>query len=82
MSNFQPGLSWSKEPSMPTPRATVAGVIMDEKIYLIGGWNVADIHLGMHLKTDNVEVYDIKNKTWSSVSLITTKIGSRGSSSV
>jgi N-acetylneuraminic acid mutarotase len=74
MPSFQPGSSWSKEPSMPTPRSAVAGAIMGDKIYIIGGWNIEDIHPDMHLKTNNVEVYDIINKTWSSVASLPQKM--------
>jgi N-acetylneuraminic acid mutarotase len=72
--NSQPASSWIKGPSMPTPRSSVAGVIMHEKIYIFGGWSVPDIHPEMHLKTDKVEVYDIKNKTWSSIAPLPKKL--------
>jgi N-acetylneuraminic acid mutarotase len=60
---------------MPTPRSAVAGVIMDEKVYIIGGWNIPDIiHPEMHLKTNSVEIYSIKNNSWSSVSALPQKL--------
>jgi N-acetylneuraminic acid mutarotase len=48
---------------------------MDEKVYIIGGWNIPDIiHPDMHLKTNNVEIYSIKNNTWSSVASLPQKL--------
>jgi N-acetylneuraminic acid mutarotase len=48
---------------------------MDEKIYIIGGWNIPDIiHPEMHLKTSNVEIYSIKNNSWSSAASLPQKL--------
>jgi len=53
---------WELNEPMPTPRAELAGVVIDEKIYVIGGF---DFH-GNALAT--VEVYDTRNDSWSTVS--------------
>jgi Kelch motif len=56
---------WLNGPSMPTPRSEVAGVMLDGEVYVIGGF-VMPNNVIIPRKSDIVEVYDIKNKTWSS----------------
>jgi N-acetylneuraminic acid mutarotase len=58
---------------MPTPRSEVAGVILDGKVYVIGGF-VMPNNVIIPRKSDIVEVYDIKNKTWSSAASLPRKM--------
>lgn len=51
---------------MRTPRSEIAGAIVDGKIYVIGGFVMRD-NAAIPGKSDIVEIYDIKNKTWSAV---------------
>jgi N-acetylneuraminic acid mutarotase len=51
---------------MPTPRSEVAGAIVDGKVYVIGGFVMRE-NAVIPGKSDIVEIYDIKNKTWSFV---------------
>ena len=53
---------WELNEPMPTSRAEQVGVVIDAKIYVIGGFDVN----GNALAT--VEVYDTRNESWSSVS--------------
>ncbi len=50
--------TWTQGPSMPTPRARMAVVAMDNKIYVIGGTN-GDSVLAIN------EVYDITTNSWT-----------------
>jgi N-acetylneuraminic acid mutarotase len=71
--SYQPLLLWSKGASMPTPRSEVAGVIVGgEHIYVIGGFWMPS-NATRPGKTNLVEVYNIKNNTWSSVTQLPEK---------
>jgi N-acetylneuraminic acid mutarotase len=55
---------WSNGKSMPTPRTEVTVTIIDDNIYVIGGFNKS----GKVLDTvDTVEVYNIKNDSWKTI---------------
>jgi N-acetylneuraminic acid mutarotase len=58
---------------MPTPRSEVAGTIVDGKVYVIGGFVMRD-NAVIPGKSDIVEVYDTKNKTWSAVASLPQKM--------
>jgi len=58
---------------MPTPRSEVAGAIVDGKVYVIGGFVMRD-NVAIPGKSDIVEVYDIKNKTWSAAASLPQKM--------
>ena len=64
-------LVWKQLAAAPTPRAEHAAAVLDGKIYSIGGYyifnNVDGVALGPGavISLDSVEVYDIKNDTWS-----------------
>jgi N-acetylneuraminic acid mutarotase len=67
-------LLWSKGANIPTPRSEVAGVIVGgEQIYVIGGFTMPSNATGPR-KTNVVEVYNIKNNTWSSVARLPEKM--------
>jgi N-acetylneuraminic acid mutarotase len=50
---------WTAGAPMPTPRTEVTAAVLDDDIYVIGGFD----ELGQ--ATDIVEVYNIENNTWS-----------------
>jgi N-acetylneuraminic acid mutarotase len=50
--------SWSTKAPMPTPRAFFAAAVVNNKIYIIGGFNNSG-----HISTN--EVYDPSTDTWS-----------------
>jgi N-acetylneuraminic acid mutarotase len=52
---------WSNGKSMPTPRTEVTVTIIDDNIYVIGGFNKSGKVL------DTVEVYNIKNDSWKTI---------------
>jgi len=67
-------LLWSKGANIPTPRSEVAAVIVgEEQIYVIGGFKMPSNATGPG-KTNVVEVYNIKNNTWSSVARLPEKM--------
>ena len=61
---YEPRINrWTKRPDMPTtPRTVVFSVVIDEKIYLIGGFRVDD------RRPAPVEVYDPVTERWRVVS--------------
>jgi N-acetylneuraminic acid mutarotase len=69
----QSGSIWYKDPNMPTPRSEVAGAIVDGKVYVIGGFVMRE-NAVIPGKSDIVEVYDIKNKTWSAAASLPQKM--------
>jgi len=71
--NSQFGSLWFKGPSMPTPRSEVAGAIVDGEVYVIGGFVMHD-NFTTPKKSDIVEAYDIKNKTWNAVASLPQKM--------
>jgi N-acetylneuraminic acid mutarotase len=50
---------WSITTDMPTPRDEPAAVVIENKIYVVGGRDASTF------ATDKVEVYDAKSNTWS-----------------
>ena len=56
--------SWTVRAPMPTPRADVASVVMNGKLYVIGGQVVNPDQTGAGL-TAIVEVYNPASNTWS-----------------
>ena len=59
---------WESLPMMPTPRTEVVAVAVDEKIFVIGGFD-RDGNA-----TDTVEVYDTLNNSWGKVSPLPEKL--------
>ena len=55
---------WTAAAQMRIPRSEVAGVLLNEKIYIIGGY-VMNNETNHPSKTDIVEIYDTKNNTWT-----------------
>ena len=55
---------WKSGTKMPTPRSETASVLLDGKIYVIGGLDKSDKPL------DIVEVYDVKKDKWSSAAAL------------
>lgn len=51
---------WSSGESMPEPREEIAGALLDDKIYIIGGSD--DTNKGI---TKDVDIYDPKSDKWS-----------------
>ena len=54
---------WFTSIEMQTPRSEVAGVLLEENIYIIGGFKLTDEEKGP-AKTNIVEIYNTKNNTW------------------
>src|ERR671916_2619072 len=50
---------WTAAASMPTPRTEVTAAVLDNDIYVIGGFDESD------QVTDIVEVYSIANNSWT-----------------
>lgn len=48
--------SWATKAAMPTPRGVAASVVLDNKIYVLGGWTTQD--------SAAVEVYDPIANSW------------------
>ncbi|MGI9567115.1 MAG: Kelch repeat-containing protein [Nitrosopumilus sp.] len=59
---------WESLPMMPTPRTEVVAVAVDEKIFVIGGFDRNG------KATDTVEVYDTVNNSWGKVSPMPEKL--------
>jgi N-acetylneuraminic acid mutarotase len=53
------GSFWTSGASMPTPRTEVTGAVLNDDIYVIGGFDESG------QVTDIVEVYDITNNSWT-----------------
>jgi len=58
---------WIKGTNMQTPRSEVAGVSMNESIYIIGGFAMINGEITPR-KTDIVEIYNIQNNRWYNAS--------------
>jgi len=54
--------AWTIGANLPTPRSEFAGTSINEKIYIIGGFN------NKGKTSDTVEFYDTKTNVWSSAS--------------
>lgn len=52
-------------------------VVMDDKIWHVGGRMVVDINDPEELKSDRIEEYDPKEDTWSIVGRLMRKLDSR-----
>jgi N-acetylneuraminic acid mutarotase len=50
---------WTKGAPMPTPRTEVTAAILEDNIYIIGGFDESG------QVTDIVEAYNVKNNTWT-----------------
>ena len=60
---YQPKTNrWREKADMPNLRANFSTVVVDDKIYLIGGYSIALERFDGHLKT--VEVYDPETERW------------------
>ena len=60
---YEPRINrWTKRPDMPNPRMVFFSVVIDEKIYLIGGLRASDRHPAP------VEVYEPATERWRLVS--------------
>ncbi len=59
--------TWETKASMPTPRADLTATVVNDSIYLIGGKKYSNIS-PYFLETDENEVYDPINNTWSTKS--------------
>lgn len=55
---------WTTGSQMRIPRSEVAGVLLNENIYVIGGFKMNN-ESSYPSKTDIVEIYDTKNNTWT-----------------
>jgi N-acetylneuraminic acid mutarotase len=55
---------WITASEMQIPRSEVAGVLLNENIYIIGGFKIDRENDGPS-KTDNVEIYNTKNNVWT-----------------
>lgn len=55
--------NWSTGTEMQTPRSEVAGVLLKENIYIIGGFKLTHEEKDP-TKTNTVEIYNTKNNTW------------------
>jgi N-acetylneuraminic acid mutarotase len=72
---------WTKMSDIPTPRRNVSASVVDEKIYVIGGWAFEEIHyvhggfrnIGNVVPT--VEEYDPATNTWTKKSDMPTARG-------
>jgi N-acetylneuraminic acid mutarotase len=62
--NATAGPFWTAGAPMPTPRTEVTAALLDDNIYVIGGFD----ELGQ--VTDIVEVYNIANNTWSKTAAV------------
>ena len=62
--NTRTELNWSSGTEMQTPRSEVAGVLLKENIYIIGGFKLTDEESDP-TKTNTVEFYNTKNNTWT-----------------
>ena len=51
--------SWMIGTSLPTARSEIAGVALDAKIYVIGGFDNSGS------SSDSVEVYDVIDDRWT-----------------
>jgi hypothetical protein len=52
---------WSNGAPMPTARSEISSAVLDDKIYVIGGFEIG------HSTTSIVEVYDPVTEKWSTV---------------
>ena len=60
---YEPRINrWTKRPDVPNPRIVFFSVVIDEKIYLIGGLRAGDRHRAP------VEVYDPATERWRVIS--------------
>ncbi|MCY3722443.1 MAG: hypothetical protein OXG97_09505 [Candidatus Poribacteria bacterium] len=60
---YEPRINrWTKRPDMPNPRIVFFSVVIDDKIYLIGGLRAGDRHRAP------VEVYDPTTERWRVIS--------------
>ncbi|MXV84378.1 hypothetical protein F4X88_14955 [Candidatus Poribacteria bacterium] len=60
---YEPRINrWTKRPEMPNPRTVFFSVVIDEKIYLIGGLRAGDSHPAP------IEVYEPATERWRLVS--------------
>ena len=53
---------WLTGTPIPTPRSEIAGAVLDDKIYIVGGFDSSG------RSTSVVEVYDPATENWTSVS--------------
>lgn len=61
--------SWTKGPSLPKPLGEQASVVIDNKIFVIGGrYRQAKnaSQFSEHIDTSNLSIFDTKTKKWSS----------------
>jgi len=66
--------TWSFQTSMPTPRASFAIAVCDNKIYCIGG--TTGVKDGKYVTSNTNEVYDPETNSWSTkASMPTARIG-------
>jgi N-acetylneuraminic acid mutarotase len=55
---------WITGAEMRIPRSEVAGALLNENIYIIGGFKMNN-ETNYPSKTETVEIYDTKNNTWT-----------------
>lgn len=65
--------TWETKASMPTPRADLSANVVNDKIYLIGGKKYSNAS-PYFTETNENEVYDPVNNTWSTKTPIPTAI--------
>jgi N-acetylneuraminic acid mutarotase len=54
--------TWTTEPSIPNSVFGPVSIVVDDKIYVLGG---TDARIALSGKTNYNQVYDTKNKTWA-----------------
>ena len=78
---YQPKTNrWREKSDMPNPKTDFSTVVVDDKIYLIGGYSIALERFDGYLKT--VEVYDPETERWDESPPMPTKNSPFGAEAV